>query len=298
MTIHYSNEVATREKRSAQAMTQVVRSEPALRLEHVSARYPHAPYPALEHVDLRVERGQIAILLGANGSGKSTLLRVAAGLLETSAGNVHILGRDIRAYDRRELARVVAIVPQTSAVALGFRVGEVVGMGRAPHQSGWMRERNQDRALVEGALVRCDLTRLADRRVEELSGGEQRRVALARALAQEPSVLLLDEPGAFMDVRHRLDLHDLLDEIASAEKLACVVAMHELDAAAHLATHVLLLREGRVVAAGSPDEVMTAPRLGQTFDVEVEVSVHAPSGQRQFFVVSRSRPRDGTRRYS
>jgi iron complex transport system ATP-binding protein len=269
--------------------TERKQGQPALRLEHVSARYPRAPYPALEGVSLRVEPGHVVALLGANGSGKSTLLRVAAGLLEPSAGLVRVLGRDVREFDRRALARLVAIVPQTTPVALGFRVREVVAMGRAPHQSGWMRERDEDRAAIDGALDRCDLAGSADRRVEELSGGEHRRVALARALAQSPRLLFLDEPAAFLDVRHRLDLHDLLAQVACGEKLACVVAMHELDAATHLATQVILLRQGRVVAAGSPDEVMTPDRLRQVFDVDVEVSLHAASGHKQFFVVSRSR---------
>jgi iron complex transport system ATP-binding protein len=264
-------------------------TEAAIRLEHVSARYPSASYPALQQVSLCVAPGQVAALLGANGSGKSTLLRVAAGLLAPISGEVHVLGREARGLDRREFARVVAIVPQTCTVALGFRVREVVAMGRAPHQDRWMRERDDDRVAVEEALARCDLTSLADRRVEELSGGEQRRVALARALAQRPRVLLLDEPAAFLDVRHRLDLHNLLAQVTFAERLACVVAMHELDAAAHLATQVLLLRQGRAVAAGTPDEVMTAELLQQAFDVDIEVSMHRASGQKQFFVVSRSR---------
>jgi ABC-type cobalamin/Fe3+-siderophores transport system ATPase subunit len=260
---------------------------PALWLEHVSARYPRATYPALEGVSLRIELGRVAALLGANGSGKSTLLRVAAGLLDATAGDVRILGRDVRRFDRRELARTVAIVPQTATVALGFNVREVVAMGRAPHQGGRMRERDEDRTAIERALAQCDLANLVDRRVDELSGGEQRRVALARALAQSPRLLFLDEPAAFLDVRHRLDLHELLAQIASAEQLACVVAMHELDAAAHLANQVLLLRAGRIVAAGSPEEVMTPARLREAFDVEIEVSVHVPSRRKQFFVVSR-----------
>jgi iron complex transport system ATP-binding protein len=261
--------------------------DPALSLEHVSARYPRASYPALERVSLKVWPAQVTALLGPNGSGKSTLLRIGAGLHSPSEGRVCILSQDARSVDRRRLARVVAFVPQSEAVALGFRVREVVAMGRAPHQGGWMRERPEDSAAVEEALARCDLIGLATRPVEELSGGEQRRVAIARALAQRPRVLLLDEPAAFLDVRHRLDLHDLLAEVASRDRLACVVAMHELDAAAHLATQVVLLREGRLLAAGRPAEVMTPQRLREAFDVEIDVSVHAPSGRRRYFVAGR-----------
>jgi iron complex transport system ATP-binding protein len=256
----------------------------ALSVEAVSVRYPRAPHPALQTVCLSVQPGEIAVLLGANGSGKSTLLRVAAGILSPTEGEVRVLGHNVVGLDRRILARLVAFVPQSEAVALGFRVHEVVGMGRAPHQGGWMRERPGDRVAVEEAIERCDLAALATRRVEELSAGEQRRVALARALAQRPRVLLLDEPAAFLDVRHRLDLYDLLADVVARDAVACVVAMHELDAAAHLGSSALLLREGRVIAAGTPDEVMTPVRLREAFDADVDVSIHAPSGRRYFVI--------------
>jgi iron complex transport system ATP-binding protein len=258
----------------------------ALSVQHVCARYPRAPHMALTDVSLEVAPGEIAVLLGPNGSGKSTLLRVAAGLVGPARGNVRVAGHALAGLDRRVLARLVAFVPQSESAALGFRVREVVAMGRAPYQDGWMRERSEDRAAVEEAIVRCDLSALAQRRVEELSAGEQRRVALARALAQRPRLLLLDEPAAFLDVRHRLDLHDLLGQIAR-DAVACVVAMHELDAAAHLASQVLLLREGRVVAAGKSEDVMTAPILRKAFEAQIDVSVHPASGRR-YFVIGRT----------
>jgi iron complex transport system ATP-binding protein len=265
-----------------------VEGDPALLAREVSVRYPSAPRPALERVSLSVEAGKIAALLGPNGSGKSTLLRVAAGIVPASAGQVRIFGQSVEKFDRQLLARAVAFVPQTETVTLGFTVREVVAMGRAPHQDGWMRERQEDRAVVEAAVHRCDLAGLQGRRVEELSGGEQRRVAVARALAQRPRLLLLDEPAAFLDVRHRMDLYDLLEEIAKIDHVACVIAMHELDAAARVASQALLLREGRVIAAGAPDDVMIPERLREAFDAEIDTSVHAPTGQR-YFVTRRDR---------
>jgi len=243
--------------------------------------------PPLDSVSLSVGPGEIAALLGANGAGKSTLLRVAAGLLPPEAGAVRIAGRDAGTLDRRATAREVAFVPQSEAAAVGFRVREIVAMGRAPHQSGWMHENAADRAAVDEALVRCDLGRVASRNIETLSGGEQRRVAVARALAARPRVLLLDEPGAFLDVRHRLEQSDLLIDLARRDHLACIVSMHDLDAAARTADRIVLLRDGRVVAAGPPGEVMTAPLLRATFDADVDVGVHAPSG-RLYFVPLRA----------
>ena len=258
------------------------RKEPfLLDLVRVTARYG-AGTPAVRDVSLRVHAGTVAALLGPNGAGKSTLLRLAAGLLAPEAGSVWVGGADVASMDRRAVARAVAFVPQSEQAPAGFTVREVVAMGRAPHQDGWMRERPEDRAAVDDAVARCDLRALAERAVETLSGGEQRRVAVARALASRPRVLLLDEPAAFLDVRHRLELHDLLVSVAAHDGLACVVSMHDLDAAARVADHVLLLRGGRAVAAGPPGEVMTAELLRRAFDAEVEVGVHAATGLRYF----------------
>jgi len=257
-----------------------------LLVEHVSARYRKMPDFALKNVTLRAQPGELVVLLGANGSGKSTLLRVAAGIVRPDSGDVFVAGRRVAALDRRELARLVAFVPQSEAVAIGFRVREVVAMGRAPHQDRWMREGPQDRAATDEAIVRCDLEALVDRRVETLSAGEQRRVAVARALAQRPNVLLLDEPAAFLDVRHRLELQDLLLDVTARSQVTCVVAMHELDAAAHLASKTVLLRRGVPVASGTPGDVMTPERLRQAFDAHIDVSVHEATG-RKYFVIGR-----------
>ena len=256
---------------------------PAVELDRVTARYgSRDAAPALEGVSLAIGRGKVAALLGPNGAGKSTLLRVAAGLLVPAAGTVRVAGKDVGGMERRAAAREMAFVPQTEAAAAGFSVREVVAMGRAPHQSGWMRERAEDRAAIDEAIARCDLGAVEGRAVETLSGGEQRRVAVARALAARPRVLLLDEPGAFLDVRHRLEQSDLLVDLARRDHLACIVSMHDLDAAARIADHVVLLRDGRVVAAGPPGDVMTGALLRATFDADVDVGVHEASGRRYF----------------
>jgi len=272
-------------------VTEASRASPSVELDGVTARYGlGSTAPALQAVSLTVRAGEVAALLGPNGAGKSTLLRVAAGLLVPEAGAVRIAGKDVRTMERRAAAREIAFVPQSEVAAAGFRVREVVAMGRAPHQSGWMRERPDDRAAVDEAIARCDLGVLADRLVETLSGGEQRRVAVARALAAHPRVLLLDEPGAFLDVRHRLEQSDLLVDLARRDHLACIVSMHDLDAAARVADHVVLLRDGRVVAAGPPADVMTSALLRATFDADVDVGVHAASGRRYFVPLRASGP--------
>jgi len=254
----------------------------ALDLSGVSARYAGGPGHAISGVTLRVEQAQVVALVGANGAGKSTLLRVAAGLLAADQGRVNVGGRDVRALGARQLSRLVGFVPQSEAAAWGFSVRDVVAMGRAPHQGAWMREGARDRAAVDEAIERCDLVELAHRAVETLSGGEQRRVAIARALAQDPILLLLDEPAAFLDVRHRLELHDILGDIVLRRRIACVIATHDLDAASRFAGRVVLMREGRIVGAGAPDEVLTSSALREVLGVEVDSGVHAATGQRYF----------------
>ena len=263
----------------------------ALGLADVSATYTGGANAGkdepLAGVSLTVDARALVCVLGPNGAGKSTLLRVMSGTLAPSRGEVTLLGTSLGAWDRARIARHVAVVPQTSEVALGYRVRDVVMMGRAPHQDAWMRATPDDERAVDEALERCDLRALATRRVDELSGGEQKRAAIARALAQSPDVLLLDEPGAFLDVRHQVMLYDLLDDVRQGG-MACVVVLHDLNVAAQYATKVVLMKGGRIVADGSIEEVMTYTRLKETFDADLYCGVNDVNGAR-FFLPMRGR---------
>jgi iron complex transport system ATP-binding protein len=264
----------------------------------IEAREVHASYPsgrgghgsasrdALAGVSLTLGAGELVCVLGPNGAGKSTLVRVLAGTLAPTRGEVLLFGRPMGEITRRDVARTLAVVPQQSEVAWGFAVRDVVAMGRAPHQDGWMRASDDDRRVVADVLERCDLTNLAERPVDELSGGEQRRVAIARALAQKPRVLLLDEPGAFLDVRHQIALYDLLAESVAREQLACLVVMHDLNVASQYATRVVLAKTGGLVAVGSVADVMNYDMLRETFDAELYCAHNERTGTR-FFVPMR-----------
>ena len=273
-----------REKSSANAD-----SHPPLVAERLAATYDEPGAFELAGVDLTVHEGELVAVLGANGAGKSTLLRVLSGTLAPQSGDVRLFGSPIRTYDQRDVARVLAIVGQSEDVAFGFTVREVVAMGRAPHQGGWMRATEEDEAVVREVLARCDLERLADRPVGSLSGGEQKRVGIARALAQRPRVLLLDEPSAFLDVRHQIELYDLLVEEVSRERLACLVVMHDLNVAAQYATKVALMKAGRLLAVGPVESVMTYQKLRDTFDADLYVGENDVNGSR-FFLPMRTKP--------
>lgn len=251
-------------------------------LRSAGARYAgSAADPPLRGASLRAERGELLAILGQNGAGKSTLLRLLSGTLAADAGEVLLFGAPIASLDRREVARRVAVVPQLFEVAFGFSVVEVVRMGRAPHQGAWMRPSDEDESLVADAIARTGLSGLQSRRVAELSGGEQKRVAIARALAQKPELLLLDEPGAFLDVHHQIALYDLLAQLVG-EGTTVVCVMHDLNVAAQYASRVVLMKAGRVLAAGKVEEVMTYRKLRETFDADLYCGVNDLSGARFF----------------
>jgi len=266
--------------------------EVVLELDSVSARYASSRDMPLRSFSLAIGAGELVVVLGPNGAGKSTLLRVLSGALTPTEGEVRLFGHPIGTRSRRLIASELAVVSQSEEVAFGYSVRDVVMMGRAAHQGDWMRASPNDHAIVERAIVRCDLGDLVDRAVSELSGGEQKRVAIARALAQAPRVLLLDEPTVFLDVRHQVALFDLLEEEV-ARGLACVAVMHDLNAAAQYASRVVLLKAGRLVAAGTVDEVMTQAHLRETFDSDLYVGESEAMGAR-IFLPMRTRARAST----
>jgi iron complex transport system ATP-binding protein len=260
----------------------------ALELVRISARYdaiPGAGAPeasALLDVSLSVAPGEIVVVIGPNGAGKSTLLRVMAGTLRPSSGEALLFGATLAGHDRQRVARDVAFVAQSEEVRFAFSVRDVVLMGRAPHQEGWMRPTNEDARVVADVLRRMDLEGLADRAVEQLSGGERKRVAIARAFAQASRVLLLDEPTAFLDVRHQVALFEELRELGRARGTASVVVTHDLQLAAAHGSRVALIKAGRLVADGTVDEVLTEARLGETFDWPIRAGRVEGTGERVF----------------
>ena len=264
----------------------------AIELDDVSARYDGGGGQAetpLKRVSVAALAGEILAVLGPNGAGKTTLLRVLAGTLAPFKGAVRLFGSPMGSVDRASVARDVAFVAQTETIEFGFTAGEVVMMGRAPHQGAWMRPDERDRQIVKAALERCDVAHLVARPVAELSGGEQKRVAIARALAQEPRVLLLDEPAAFLDVRHQIDLYELLADEVQRTQLACVCVMHDLNSAAQYASRVALAKRGELVAVGTVADVMTYARLKETFDADLYVGVNELTNDRFFLPMRRRR---------
>lgn len=244
-------------------------------------------------VDLDLPVGEILTLAGPNGAGKTTLFRVASRVLRADRGEIAIGGRSIRSLSRRALARELAVVPQDVAIAFPFRVEEVVLMGRAPHLGVLGFETRADVARAHEALEKVGIPELADRSILELSGGERQLVAVARALAQDPQVLLLDEPTAHLDLRHRVALFGLLRRFVAEGRSALVVS-HDLTLAGRQSDGVALLVAGRILAAGSPADVLTPRNLQAAFEIEADVLSDpdgAPVVLPRSAAFGRSRPR-------
>jgi iron complex transport system ATP-binding protein len=268
-----------------------VSGAPALAFEGVRLRL--GGREVLAGLSLELRPGEVLGLAGANGAGKTTCLRAASGVLRPDAGRIHVEGRPLAAYGRRELARRLAVVPQDAPLTFPFRAGEVVLMGRTARLPRLGFEGPRDLAIARASLERVGIAELADRSILELSGGERQLVLLARALAQEPRVLLLDEPTAHLDLRHRLRVLELVREIAAEGRSALVVS-HDLSLAARSCDRIALLCHGRVLALGTPAEVLSPESLRRVFEIEADV-IAGPDGLPLVVPRRRSSPPAGPR---
>jgi iron complex transport system ATP-binding protein len=228
----------------------------------------------LTDVSFEADAGELVALIGPNGAGKSTLLSVVTGD-QAATGRVEIAGRALGDWSLKELGRRRAVLLQQTGVFFPFTVHEVVEMGRAPWQ-GTPRDADDERAVAE-SLALTEMTRFAERAVPSLSGGERARASLARILAQQTGILLLDEPTAALDLRHQEDVLRIARDRARAGDCV-VIVLHDLSLAAAYADRIVLIAEGRVVADGTPDAVLTAPLLSEVYDLRVEVIRHPSTG--------------------
>lgn len=250
---------------------------PVLAARGVSAGYHGRA--VVRGVSIEVLPGELLAVVGPNGAGKSTVLKVLGGLLNPYSGAVELEGRPLGGFDRRAVARRIASLGQESSTAFAFTVMEMVLMGRAPHLGALRLEGARDIGIAREALEHFDLTRLASRAINELSGGERRRVFLARVLAQEPTIALLDEPTAFLDLKHVAEIFARLAQVRAGRRMAVIATLHDLNAAAQYADRILLLKDGVTVACGNPEEVLTRENLRLVYETEIYVGRNPANGK-------------------
>jgi iron complex transport system ATP-binding protein len=229
-------------------------------------------------VDLQVPTGRVTVVVGANGCGKSTLLRGLGRLLRPTAGRVTLGGEDIASMGARRLAAVLGLLPQQPVAPEGITVGDLVGRGRYPHQGPFRRWTFDDTAVVAHALAVTGTHDLAHRRMEELSGGQRQRVWIAMTLAQQPDVLLLDEPTTYLDVAHQVEVLDLLAALNRERGTTIVMVLHDLNLAARYADHLVVMGEGRILREGRPVEVLTVGSVREAFGLKSVVVADPVTG--------------------
>jgi iron complex transport system ATP-binding protein len=252
--------------------------DPADTLSAVGLTLAYDERTVVDDLTVDLPAGKVTVIVGANACGKSTLLRGLARLLKPVRGSVILNGSDIHAQSTKAVARVLGLLPQTPLAPDGISVADLVGRGRYPHQ-GWFRQWTpEDDDAVAAALEATDTLALADRNVDELSGGQRQRVWIAMALAQQTGILLLDEPTTFLDVTHQIEVLDLITDLNRSSGTTVVMVLHDLNLAARYADHLIAMRDGLIVAEGSPDAVVTEETVSGVFDLECRVIEDPVSG--------------------
>ncbi len=233
----------------------------------------------LNGISLTVEAGEVLGIIGPNSAGKTTLLRLLSRVLIGEAGTISLYGRDLNALTKREVARTVAVVPQEFQVAFPFTVEQVVAMGRYPHARGIGLETAEDRRATEHAMDETVTAHLAAKYLDQLSSGEKQRVVIARALAQQPQLLLLDEPTTHLDLSHQVEVLGLLKRLQAERGLTIILVSHDLNAAAAVSDRLVLLKEGTVLTAGLPEEVMQPEIIEKAYGCAVWIDTDPETGK-------------------
>jgi iron complex transport system ATP-binding protein len=250
-------------------MTPTDRRQPRLQADAVTLRYEDLT--VIEGLDLAIPDGAITAIIGPNACGKSTLLKALARLLRPTGGQVVLDGEQIHRLPTKEVARHLGLLPQTPIAPQGILVVDLVARGRSPHQKLFQQWSEADERAVAAALAATSTTELAERAVDELSGGQRQRVWIAMALAQETELLLLDEPTTFLDIAHQIDVLDLVLRLNRDEGRTIVVVLHDLNLACRYASHVVAMRDGEIVAAGAPTEIVDADLVRRVFGLDALV---------------------------
>jgi iron complex transport system ATP-binding protein len=251
--------------------------EAAVVLEKVAFSYPDSSL-AMRDVSLTVARGEMVAVIGPNGAGKSTLLRLMSGFLPPKRGRSICCGVDSRTVRRQDFARKVAFVAAQTALGFPYSVLEVVLMGRAPHVAGFRLESEADLEAATAAMRATGTTELAGRQFDHLSSGERQRVCIARALAQEPELLLLDEPGAFLDIRQTTAVYGILRRLNRGRRTTVVAVLHDLNLVSLYFDRVVMLKGGAVRAIGRPSDVLNYANVREVFETDVYVDLNTVTG--------------------
>ncbi|RKY85183.1 ABC transporter [candidate division KSB1 bacterium] len=243
-----------------------------MKLNIIGITFFYDSVKALDDITFEVNEGEVLGVIGPNGSGKTTLLRCINMALKPKVGTVFIDGENILELDRKDIAKKIAVVPQNSTIRFPFTLFDIVLMGRTPHLGRLDRETPEDIEIAKKAMKITKTLHLADRLIDEVSGGERQRVIIARALTQEPKILLLDEPTLHLDINHQLEILELIKKLARKNKLIVILTSHDLNLASRYCDRLVLLNTGRIYSIGKPQNVLTRDNIKEVYNIEVEIN--------------------------
>ena len=233
----------------------------------------------VKDLNLEIPKGKITTIIGANGCGKSTILKTLARIIKPKSGSIYINDKELNSQDSKELAKAMAVLPQSPQAPNGLTVEELISYGRFPHQKGFGKLKDEDKDIINWALEKTRILEFRDRPIEALSGGQRQRAWIAMALAQETDILLLDEPTTYLDLAHQLEVLKLLEELNKKEGRTIVMVIHELNNAARFADHMIGVKKGKIVCQGTAHEVMTKENLKEIFNIDAEIVNEPRSGK-------------------
>ena len=253
-------------------------------LEIRDLKYSYNKYPVLDGIQLDVREGEILGILGPNGCGKTTLLKNLNKNLSPMGGCIMLDGTDLDTLAKRDIAKTVAVVPQTNEIRFSFTAREIVSMGRMPFQRTMEGESREDARIVDEAIAKVGLTHLAGRHINTMSGGERQRVMIARALAQTPRILLMDEPTLHLDINTQLEALDLIYELSKKSGLTVVIVSHDLPMVAKYCDRIAMIHDHKVMCCGTPEEVLTPENMRIVFSIDAELGYDSKTGARTVFL--------------
>ncbi|WP_270943070.1 ABC transporter ATP-binding protein [Romboutsia lituseburensis] len=233
----------------------------------------------VKNLNLEIPKGKITTIIGSNGCGKSTILKTIARIIQPKSGDIYINNKNIKEQSPKDIAKNMAVLPQSPQAPSGLTVEELIAYGRFPHQKGFGKLKKEDNDIVTWALKSTNMNEFRDRPMEALSGGQRQRAWIAMALAQQTDILILDEPTTYLDLAHQLEILKLLEELNKKQGTTIVMVIHELNNAARFADHMIGVKKGEVICQGSADDVMTKENLKELFNIDAEI-VKDPRNQK------------------
>ncbi|NIT14691.1 MAG: ATP-binding cassette domain-containing protein [Candidatus Dadabacteria bacterium] len=243
-----------------------------LRTENLNFTYYNSP--VLKNINIAINKGEISFILGANGAGKSTLIKLLCGILSPDNGDIFLEDENMRDISRSEIAKNIAYVSQDSTFGFPFTVKEVVLLGRSPYIGKFGFERDQDLDIADKAMELVGISHLSGRSINKISGGERQLVSVARAIAQQPDIMILDEPGTFLDLRHKSMIYSIIDKLCSESHITVIVATHDVGSVINSPGSAILLKHGQVMHAGKSSEVLTEQNLAEIYETQVKIYKH------------------------